>query len=134
MPGRKCNADLPSEWARTVEEPCPKCGSTGLDISVEIVENISLHECLKGRVKDSNRKSKENPRVKFQVGDSYWRDRKKWVKRNILVDRDRDLYEEVVIDPETGTIVHECKEPLSQHRGHGSAKRASSSEEKHESE
>ena len=25
-------------------------------------------------------------------------------------------------DPETGKIIHECQEPLSEHRNHGSAK------------
>ena len=129
-----CSSDLPSKWARTVEQPCPECGSTELAITMDIVENMSLHECLKGRVKDSNRSSRENPRVRFQVGDSYSRRLKKWVKRNMRVDRDRDLYQEVVMDPDTGAIIHECEEPLSQHRGHGSARRAPSPEGQHESE
>ncbi len=38
------------------------------------------------------------------------------------IDRDNDRYDEVVIDPETGEIVYECHEPLSEHWGHGSAK------------
>jgi hypothetical protein len=38
------------------------------------------------------------------------------------IDRDNDRYDEVVIDPETGEIVHESHEPLSEHWGHGSAK------------
>jgi hypothetical protein len=32
------------------------------------------------------------------------------------------LYEEVVIDDETGETIHECREPLSDHTGHGSAR------------
>jgi hypothetical protein len=39
------------------------------------------------------------------------------------IDRPRDEYLEVVTDPDTGEVVHYCREPLSQHRGHGSAKR-----------
>ena len=129
-----CNSDLPTEWVRTGEQPCPKCGSTERAFTVDTVENISVHECHEGRVKDPNLSSRKNPRVKFQEGDSYWRDGKRWVKRNMRVDRDQDLYQEVVIDPETGTIIHKCEEPLSQHRGHGSAKCAPSSEAQHESE
>jgi hypothetical protein len=30
--------------------------------------------------------------------------------------------EEVVTDPETGNVVHRSEEPLSEHRGHGSAR------------
>lgn len=38
------------------------------------------------------------------------------------IDRENDRYDEVVADPETGDIIHETHEPLSQHRGHGSAR------------
>jgi hypothetical protein len=34
-----------------------------------------------------------------------------------------DRYTEVVKDPDTGEIIHECDEPLRAHRGHGSAKK-----------
>jgi len=40
-----------------------------------------------------------------------------------LIDRENDWYAETVTDPETGEIVHECKEPLSEHQGHGAAKK-----------
>ena len=122
----ECNSDLPSEWAREVEQPCPNCGSTSQSITIAVAEEIALHDCLKGRVKDSNVSSKKSPRVIFQVGDSYWKDGKKWVIRNMRVDKDRDLYREVIHDPETGRTIHQCVEPLSKHQGHGSAKRAPS--------
>ena len=38
------------------------------------------------------------------------------------IDRDNDHYHEKVTDPETGEIIHESDEPLSEHQGHGSAK------------
>jgi hypothetical protein len=38
-------------------------------------------------------------------------------------DRIRDWYHERIADAETGDVVHECDEPLSEHRGHGSARR-----------
>jgi hypothetical protein len=43
-------------------------------------------------------------------------------KHDRLIDRDNDNYEERVVDLETGEVLHECKEPLSEHQGHGSAK------------
>lgn len=40
-----------------------------------------------------------------------------------LIDRENNLYHEKVISIDTGEIVHECKEKLSDHSGHGSAKK-----------
>jgi hypothetical protein len=39
-----------------------------------------------------------------------------------LIDREKDWYEEKVIDPETGKAIHHTKECLSNHTDHGSAK------------
>lgn len=44
------------------------------------------------------------------------------MKKERLIDRDNDLYKEIVIDPVTGDVVHKCEEPLSKHFGHGSDK------------
>jgi hypothetical protein len=39
------------------------------------------------------------------------------------IDRDLDDYEEEVRDAETGELIHYCHERLSEHKGHGFAKR-----------
>ena len=39
------------------------------------------------------------------------------------IDKDNNHYKEIVVDPETGEIIHQCEEPLSEHRGHGSDKK-----------
>lgn len=44
-----------------------------------------------------------------------------WVKKVRRIDRDEDTYFERVED-EDGNVIHHCEEPLSKHRGHGSAK------------
>jgi hypothetical protein len=62
------------------------------------------------------------PFIEQRSGDSLHRKTEKWMKLSRVIDRDRDLYVEKVIDPETGNVIHECSEPLSAHRGHGSAK------------
>ena len=41
----------------------------------------------------------------------------------IYIDREHNQYKKIVKDKTTGMIIHECKEPLSKHKGHGSAKR-----------
>ena len=44
------------------------------------------------------------------------------VQRFKLIDRANNQYEEVVTDLTTGKVIHECRERLSEHQGHGSAK------------
>lgn len=40
----------------------------------------------------------------------------------MTVDREADRYTERLVDGETGEVIHDVDEPLSEHRGHGSAK------------
>jgi len=63
------------------------------------------------------------PRIEFVEGDDLHRDFGRWMKLSRQIDRENDRYRETVVDPKTGRVVHECDEPLSEHRGHGSAKR-----------
>ena len=44
------------------------------------------------------------------------------MQKERVIDRDKDQYKETVIDPQTGQVIHQNKEPLSEHFGHGSAK------------
>lgn len=43
------------------------------------------------------------------------------VRRILHISRRDNLYEETVIGQD-GRVIHECREPLTEHRGHGSAK------------
>ncbi len=56
------------------------------------------------------------------TGDDFHRETAKWMNLSRVYDREHDLYKEIVTDPITGEVVHECIEPLSEHTGHGSAK------------
>lgn len=47
------------------------------------------------------------------------------VYREMTFDRKNNLYREVIIDPKTRKTIHKSEEPLTMHRGHGSAKRKS---------
>lgn len=104
--------------------PCPKCGSTHKTITMNFVDKIpKIRENLRGRVKDMSRPSKEKLRQDFFDGDDFHHKSGKWNYKTRLIDRDNDLYREEVTDPETGEVIHFCEEPLSEHRGHGTAKR-----------
>lgn len=81
---------------------------------------MKFRDLIKSKVKDP--KSKK-PIREFKTGTEPQRGRPgKWacVYRNI--DREHNTYDEKVVDEETGQVLHECHEPLSDHRGHGSAR------------
>lgn len=56
-------------------------------------------------------------------GYEYSHDRLKIVKKQRFIDHEADIYSETVTDIESGETIHECEEPLSCHKGHGSAKK-----------
>lgn len=107
------------------ETTCPSCGSKHKVIYLSI-EPTTL--CVEGKIEGMQGKNPTLPSRKklrwewiskdtIQRGDGITR-----VHHYRLRDRDKDIYEETVTDLETGKIIHECKEPLSKHIGHGSDK------------
>ena len=116
-----CGADLPPESAKVADQPCAKCGSINLHVTIELSDTITFRDWLKGTVR--NPAKKKPRRVEFKTGASYSVSLGKWVDRKMHLDRDRDTYRETVTDPDTGNVIHHCEEPLSSHQGHGSAKR-----------
>jgi hypothetical protein len=105
------------------EERCPHCGSLNKTINISLDVPISPKVMVTGKVKDKDHPSKKNPRVEFMTGDELRKIDNTWIKKQRHIDKDRDEYLEKVVDPETGEIIHECHEPLSQHKGHGLAKK-----------
>ena len=100
--------------------PCPSCGSTArCDNYVAIRDTCTAREKLvtKGRHSPGRK-----PFIMRVSGDDLHRDSGKWMNLRRIIDRENDLYDEVITDPETGSIVQESHEPLSKHRGHGAAK------------
>jgi hypothetical protein len=82
-----------------------------------------IKEQLKTKFKDPAWRSSEKVRSEQVVGDDYWRARGKWTKLKRIIDRDNDSYSKTIIDPQTGEVILSVEHPLSEHRGHGSAKR-----------
>jgi len=57
------------------------------------------------------------------LGGADWsRNLKRFVQKQRVIDRESDRYVERVADPDTGEVLRDVDEPLSAHRGHGSAK------------
>lgn len=117
----KCNIEL-DESPNTKPSnrlPCPNCGSTSRSFDEELKDGISQKEKVSIIGKHGG---KGAPFIKQSTGDDLNKKTGKWMKREMVVDRDNDRYLETVTDPETGEVVHHCDEPLSKHTGHGDAK------------
>jgi hypothetical protein len=104
-------------------KPCPKCGSRDRNVNLQADDAFVLREKLRMKGRDEA----GNLFIEQVHGDDLHRKSGKWMQLRRIIDRAKDWYRELVVDPETGETVHECQEPLSRHRGHGLAKRPENS-------
>lgn len=91
----------------------------------EPIVEISASDSGKGHEDlglEKKRPGMKKPFEEIKNGESLEYRTGKWRDRTQCVDRDKNWYDEVVTDQETGEVIHGCHEPLSEHRGHGSAK------------
>ena len=109
--------DEPTDIPVEDREPCPACGSTNRAIKVHAVSTVKVHTSLRTK---GRRQGEKRPFQEQVVGDDLHRKSGRWMKLHRIIDRENDRYRETVTDPETGEAVHECDEPLSDHKGHGS--------------
>ena len=100
-------------------EKCPRCGSESAIIVVKITEKLSIAESIGGKIKSEGQK---RPSGEFMYGADYSKKEHRYMKKERVIDRKNNVYHEKVIDPVSGTVIHECDEPLTDHFGHGSAK------------
>ena len=121
-----CGASSPAVDPVIVRK-CSQCGSDAVNVcqSLEINETFTARDSIGGMVKDPSRPSDQKVRQRFKGGDDFWCKASRWVHRVLSIDRDRNRYFERVTDPETGEVIHECDEPLTEHLGHGSDKKRS---------
>jgi hypothetical protein len=99
--------------------PCPNCGGTKRSFDVSIEERAVARDGLKVKAR---RAGEKKPYVEAKGVPSHSRRLDKVVHHQRLMDRDNNLYRETVTDYESGEIIHNCEEPLSEHQGHGSAR------------
>lgn len=118
----ECDGDLGEGLNAALDESlnCPSCGSTGRKIEIVIAERLEMHSQIgiKARHGDSGRVFLES-----KFGDDLHRKTGQWNHLERVINRKDDQYKEVISNPRTGEVIHQCEEPLSQHFGHGSAKR-----------
>lgn len=81
------------------------------------------HDYIKGEVRDIRLPAKKQVRISFFEGDDLCKTDGKRMKKSRTVDKNNDQYTEIITNPETGEVIRCCIEPLSEHTGHGSAKK-----------
>lgn len=93
------------------------------DKSVTVLStHMKMMVGIRYKVRNPKRTGRKRLAIEGFNSFSYSRDQKKLVGHIRHIDRPEDQYFELVVDPETGEIIHRCKEKLSEHVGHGSAK------------
>ncbi len=90
--------------------PCPVCGS--LDRVISTGDRVTAHE---NTVVYTRRPGKGQWLAKIKAGDDYTRDLEAWGSRELIIDRERDSYREVIELYEGSRI--ESSARLSDHQG-----------------
>ena len=98
---------------------CPNCGSNKRNYHVSITDTMVARDGLGIKAK---RPGEKRPFIEDKAMPDFSQSRGKVVLRKQVIDRDNDKYFESVTDYESGEVIHHRDEPLSEHRGHGSAK------------
>jgi hypothetical protein len=125
----KCNqcGKVLDESSGTPEQertPCPECGSLARRVEREIADASPTQSGIRKKARTGEPgQPGSKPWLETRSEPDWSYDRKKWVRREMTTDRRNNRYTETVTDPDTGEIIHHQKEPLTDHRGHGSVKK-----------
>jgi hypothetical protein len=100
---------------------CPKCGSASQTIAASRSDQIAWRESWRAQVRDGSLPSKRRLRRDIFTGADQRKSHGDFVHKERVIDKDTDRYRELV-RTESGEIIHEVDESLTDHFGHGSAK------------
>lgn len=117
----KCGLSLdePSDLAPVRRTSCPACGSLVRDISVFAEDHAEVHERVGLKVRKAGVRK---PVLEGMSGEDLAVSTGRWVHKERTIDRAGDRYRERVVDQQTGEVLRDVDEPLSDHRERGSAK------------
>ena len=114
----------PSDTTVQRRTSCPNCGSKARHFEIEVNATSTSRAGLRGKARTGQAGQPGGKPWLTTMSEPSWSyDRKKWVHREKTEDRKIDRYTEKVTDPDTGEVIHQADESLSDHRGHGSAKK-----------
>lgn len=118
----ECNQLLLADTPGQDLAPCPHCGSKRRSYLFTLTDEIAIHDGHRAKAKSPDFRSDKKLRLDTYSGVEPSHKYGKLVRVHRTIDRDRDWYSERVVDIQTGEILHQCEEPLSEHFGHGTAK------------
>jgi len=117
-----------SECGSTIDEtldppgalcPCPVCGSSSRVFGRVASDSITFRD---GAAFKQKRPGIKKPIAEGFVLPTVSKATGRAVEHSRRIDRGANRYTERVVEYDSGTVVHETDEPLTEHRGHGSAK------------
>ena len=100
-------------------KPCPTCGSLARTFNKSIQDKLTIREKFGLKHK---RPGYKKPIYESVAGDDLHRATVKWNKLTREIDRENNLYKELIINPDTGDVIRDCQKPLTEHVDRGSAK------------
>jgi predicted nucleic acid-binding Zn-ribbon protein len=109
----KCGKSV-EDSSPTDRTPCPNCGSVSrsYDDGVHEQANAEDHLLVKAKLKKGGKKVVRTE----HDGEDLHRKTGRWSIVHRVLDKAADQYDEVIRDKETGTVIIEKHEPLTQHR------------------
>lgn len=100
--------------------PCPQCGSLARRFHVGMEDAaVTIHSNLSVKARSPGKRAF----MEQKVGDSFSIARQKWMQLQQVVDRRANRYIKKVVDPETGEVLRDVDERLTDHQGYGDAPR-----------
>ncbi len=105
----------------TYRTPCATCGGISRAFQKSLSGSLVLRSSLRltGFVT-----SKTKWFVKLMSEPSFTHHLRVWCHRLKVENKRTNEYLEILTNPETGEILHKCEEPLTEHHGHGTAKKS----------
>lgn len=122
---RECGAKIDDN--SDPRKPCPECGSTQRVLHVEFTDKVKMYDSLSSIHRNPKKTGRSKTLAEDFNGYEFSRSHQKMVAKQRLIDRENNTYSETVTDIEAGEVIHQCKEPLSQHRDHGMTKKKAKS-------
>lgn len=114
----KCDAHL-FEPPGVPASPCPVCGGVGRSTPLKLEDGIRFND---GHRVKAYRAGSTKFFLDARSGPSYYRVGAEWHHVLRVIDRENDRYTETVRVLNTGEIIREIDEPLSQHTDRGGSK------------
>ncbi len=112
--------DEPASTPIDERKPCPRCRSSERDKRVYLTGNQPGPTSHLSAEVRHGAKGEVAPHQETKIGSVWSGERGRMVKWYRDINREANRYRERIVDPETGEVLRDVDEPLSDHRGHGS--------------